>query len=118
LAVPLSTTRLICATGTSCSSTIQTGRPLDSFCFWIAGSFSGAGGPAAADACGRAPAGRRVARARQEQATNDEREAFCDVGADVVVARFFLRFDRQLHPLVSGRNCAAAALMSPTDSAR
>src|SRR6185295_10765342 len=45
LAVPLRTTRLICATGTLCSSTTQTGRPLDSFCFWMAGRCSGAGGP-------------------------------------------------------------------------
>ena len=43
--MPLRTTRLTCATGTSCSSTIQTGRPFESCCFWIAGSFSGGGGP-------------------------------------------------------------------------
>ena len=34
-------TRLTCATGTSCSSTSQTGRPLDSWRFWIVGQLNG-----------------------------------------------------------------------------
>src|SRR5438067_9331000 len=44
-AVPLNDTRFTCATGTLCSSTTHTGSPFDSFCFWIAGSLSAAGGP-------------------------------------------------------------------------
>ena len=43
--VPLSTTRFTWTTGTSCRSTIQTGRPFDSMRFWMAGSFSTGGGP-------------------------------------------------------------------------
>jgi hypothetical protein len=45
-AVPLKTRRFTCATGTLCSSTIQTGSPLESCRFWICGSFSAGGGPA------------------------------------------------------------------------
>src|SRR5262249_34722173 len=44
-AVPLNDTRFTWATGTLCSSTTHTGSPFDSVCFWIAGSFSAAGGP-------------------------------------------------------------------------
>ena len=43
--LPLKIRRLTCATGTSWSSTTHTGRPLDSFAFWMAGRFSGGGGP-------------------------------------------------------------------------
>ena len=41
-AVPVRTTRLICTTGSSCCSTIQTGRPLLNRCLWMTGAQSGA----------------------------------------------------------------------------
>ena len=46
-ALPERTIRLICASGTSWCSTIQTARPFESFCFWIAGIFSDGAGPIA-----------------------------------------------------------------------
>ena len=44
-ALPDRTIKLICASGTSWCSTIQTARPFDSLCFWMAGSFSDGAGP-------------------------------------------------------------------------
>ena len=47
LAVPVRTTRFTCTTGTSCSSTIQTGRPFASCRFTIVGSLRAGAGPLA-----------------------------------------------------------------------
>ena len=44
-AAPALTTSARLTTGTSCISTIQTGRPLASARFWIGGSFSDGAGP-------------------------------------------------------------------------
>jgi hypothetical protein len=45
--LPACTTRVICASGTSWLSTIQTGNPLDSVRFWMGGSVSSGVAPSA-----------------------------------------------------------------------
>ena len=65
-ALPERTIRLICASGTSWCSTIHTARPFESFCFWIAGSFSDGAGPIAggllrSGACAASRDGQRTA---------------------------------------------------------
>ena len=44
-ALPARTTRFTCTSGTSCDSMIQTGSPLPSVRFWMAGTFSAGAGP-------------------------------------------------------------------------
>ena len=71
--LPLRTTRLTCATGTSCSSTTQTGRPLRQLLLLNApGSFSAGGGPRLRLACGPVPAARDASQ-RQRRAMTTER---------------------------------------------
>ena len=101
LAVPLRTTRLTCATGTLCVSTIQTGRPLDSFCFWIFGRFSGAGGPGCGG-CERSGACCATSVAPSASADDDDERALHHLsppfsGSMISSTR-----------LSSGRYCAAA----------
>ena len=63
---PTKTTRLICTTGTSCVSTTQTGNPLESMRFWIAGRSRLGGG---ASAGGFARSGRCCAASDAEAMT-------------------------------------------------
>ena len=129
-ALPLRTTRLTCATGTSCSSTIHTGRPFDSCRFWIAGSFSAGGGPGCG---GRARSGgccatsvdasdraRRASarKARRHEATGHAAYSMLVATSSTLSSRLFLRHDGQLDAPSSGRNCARPRRGCRTATAR
>ena len=86
-ALPLSTTRFTCATGTSCSSTIHTGRPFESCRFWIVGSFSAGGGPGCRrlDAIGRLRGRARPRRAASAMRSARDQTSTHGVGLSIVI---------------------------------
>ena len=122
-AAPDLTIRLTSTTGTSCISTIQTGRPFDSVCFWMAGSFRAGAGPGAggfdrSGACCAWSAG-RCHRDGDDAAADGGRRVATRRGRDGVAVMTGLtswpvtrrrRHDRQFEPPVGGQPPAHGGL--------
>ena len=106
--MPLRTSRLTCATGTSWTSTSHTGTPFDSWRFWIGGSFSAGTGPVAG-AFWRSGAWARQAMAANDQARrNETKHALVNacVPHDPLTARGVSGNDGQLDSPVGGKERA------------